>query len=128
MMYERVHAFNNPLGRAALPLDTAGLSILNNRLRKLKSQQVYLDISQKISMTLVSIGIRSMFLRPTDALHGDIGMMRAGDILVLMSKSGSSEELITLIPYALAKGIRLIGVTSNAELPKSQLDLTITCF
>ena len=79
-------------------------------------------------MTLVSIGTRSMFLKPTDALHGDIGMMRAGDILVLMSKSGSSEELITLIPYALAKGIRLIGVTSNAELPKSQLDLTITCF
>ena len=54
-----------------------------------------------------------MFLRPTDALHGDIGIMKADDILVLMSKSGNSEELITLIPYALAKGVRLIGVTSN---------------
>lgn len=57
-------------------------------------------ISQKISMTLVSTGTKSVFLNPTDALHGDIGIVGQDDLLVLFSKSGATEELIKLIPYA----------------------------
>ena len=64
-------------------------------------------------MTLVSTGTKSTFLNPIDALHGDIGMLTEEDILVLLSKSGSSEELINLIPFAEAKGARIYGVTSN---------------
>mmetsp|Transcript_28662 Transcript_28662/g.45974 ORF Transcript_28662/g.45974 Transcript_28662/m.45974 type:complete len:325 (-) Transcript_28662:599-1573(-) len=72
-------------------------------------------ISQKISMTLVSTGTKSVFLNPTDALHGDIGIVGKDDLLVLFSKSGATEELIKLIPYAKAKGAKLIGVSSNAK-------------
>ena len=57
-------------------------------------------ISQKVSMTLVSTGTKSVFLSPTDALHGDIGIISEDDILVLVSKSGSTEELLKLVPYA----------------------------
>ena len=57
-------------------------------------------IGQKISMTLVSTGTKSVFLSPTDALHGDIGILTPDDLLVLLSKSGSTEELLKLIPYA----------------------------
>ena len=64
-------------------------------------------------MTLVSTGTKSFYLNPTDALHGDIGMASNDDILVMFSKSGASEELLTLVPYAKAKGVRLISVTSN---------------
>jgi arabinose-5-phosphate isomerase len=70
-------------------------------------------IGQKISMTLVSTGTKSVFLSPTDALHGDIGILTPDDLLVLLSKSGSTEELLKLIPYARAKGAKLVGVHSQ---------------
>lgn len=69
-------------------------------------------VSQKISQTFVSLGIRSAFLSPTDALHGDIGILGNSDILVLLSKSGNTEELLRLVPCAKAKGAYLISVTS----------------
>jgi len=69
-------------------------------------------IAQKISQTLVSTGTKSVFLNPTDALHGDIGIVGENDLLVLFSKSGNTEELLKLIPYARAKGAKLVGVAS----------------
>jgi hypothetical protein len=57
-------------------------------------------IAQKISQTLVSTGTKAMFLNPTDALHGDIGIVGPADLLVALSKSGTSEELLKLMPYA----------------------------
>ncbi|XP_042014372.1 probable arabinose 5-phosphate isomerase [Salvia splendens] len=71
-------------------------------------------VAQKISQTLVSLGIKSGFLSPVDALHGDIGILSAEDLLVLFSKSGNSEELLKLAPCARAKGVYLISVTSVA--------------
>ncbi|KAL6583695.1 putative arabinose 5-phosphate isomerase [Orobanche minor] len=69
-------------------------------------------VAQKISQTLVSLGIKSGFLSPVDALHGDIGILSSDDLLVLFSKSGNSEELTKLVPCAKAKGVYLISVTS----------------
>ena len=57
-------------------------------------------IAQKISQTLVSTGTKAVFLNPTDALHGDIGIVGPADLLVALSKSGGSEELLRLMPYA----------------------------
>ncbi|XP_047956141.1 probable arabinose 5-phosphate isomerase [Salvia hispanica] len=71
-------------------------------------------VAQKISQTLVSLGIKSGFLSPVDALHGDIGILSAEDLLVLFSKSGNSEELLKLAPCARAKGVYLVSVTSVA--------------
>ncbi|KAF7804629.1 putative arabinose 5-phosphate isomerase [Senna tora] len=69
-------------------------------------------VAHKISQTLVSLGIRSAFLSPVDALHGDIGILTHGDLLVLFSKSGTTDELIRLVPCARAKEAYLISVTS----------------
>lgn len=69
-------------------------------------------IAQKITQTLVSTGTKAVFLSPTDALHGDIGIIGQDDLLVLFSKSGGTEELLRLVPYARAKGCRLVSVTS----------------
>ena len=76
-------------------------------------------IAQKISMTLVSTGTKAVFLNPVDALHGDIGILSEEDLLVLFSKSGSTEELLKLVPYARAKGAKLVSVTSIKD---SKLD------
>ncbi|KAJ6405766.1 hypothetical protein OIU84_013682 [Salix udensis] len=69
-------------------------------------------VANKISQTLISLGIRASFLSPLDALHGDIGALSASDILVLFSKSGNTEELLRLVPCAKAKGAYLVSVTS----------------
>jgi arabinose-5-phosphate isomerase len=69
-------------------------------------------VANKISQTLISLGIRAGFLSPVDALHGDIGARSSSDILVLFSKSGNTEELLRLVPCAKAKGAYLVSVTS----------------
>ena len=68
-------------------------------------------IAQKISQTLVSTGTKASFLNPTDALHGDIGIVGPRDIVVLLSKSGSTEEILRLVPCSRAKGAYLVGIT-----------------
>ncbi|XP_042413075.1 probable arabinose 5-phosphate isomerase isoform X2 [Zingiber officinale] len=70
-------------------------------------------VAQKIAHTMASLGFsRTGFLHPVDALHGDLGAVFPGDLLVLFSKSGASEELLSLVPFARAKGARLLSVTS----------------
>ena len=69
-------------------------------------------VAQKSAQTLVSTGTKAVFLSPTDAMHGDIGIVGPKDVLVLFSKSGATEELNKLIPCARAKGAYLVGVSS----------------
>lgn len=84
-------------------------------------------IAQKISMTLVSTGTKSVFLNPTDALHGDIGIVGENDIIVMFSKSGSTEEVLKLVPYAKAKGAKIIGVSSVPTSKMAQVcDMHVT--
>lgn len=56
-------------------------------------------IAQKLSQVMVSTGTKAMFLSPTDALHGDIGSVASGDLVIFISKSGATEELLTLLPF-----------------------------
>lgn len=70
-------------------------------------------VARKISTTLISLGVPSAFLSPLDALHGDIGILTSRDVLVLLSKSGASEELLKLIPFARGRGTMLVSVTSR---------------
>src|SRR3989339_645574 len=55
-------------------------------------------IATKIAATLSSTGTAAIFMHPTEALHGDLGMVERGDLLLLFSKSGESDELIALLP------------------------------
>lgn len=83
-------------------------------------------VAHKISQTLVSLGIRAAFLFPVDALHGDIGILTHGDLLVLLSKSGATDELIRLVPCARAKGAYLISLTSvEGNPPAGMCDMNM---
>lgn len=75
-------------------------------------------VANKIAMTLTSTGTRALFLSPTEALHGDIGIISKDDILVILSKSGETDELLNLIPYVRNKGASVVSILSN---PKSRL-------
>jgi arabinose-5-phosphate isomerase len=72
-------------------------------------------IGRKIVATMNSTGTAAIFLHPTDALHGDLGMVRQDDIVILISKSGNTEELTRLVPMFKRIGVTLIGMLGNAD-------------
>lgn len=74
-------------------------------------------IGRKISATLASTGTPSDFLHPTEAAHGDLGMVTRSDAVILLSKSGNTEEILNLIPYFKLLKIPIIGILGNCQSP-----------
>jgi arabinose-5-phosphate isomerase len=72
-------------------------------------------ISAKIASTFSSLGTPSFFLHPTEAKHGDLGLLDSRDVVVLVSYSGESSEVTDLIPYIKSKSITTIAVTGNSH-------------
>ncbi len=70
-------------------------------------------IAQKIAMTLSSCGIKSFYLSAQDALHGDIGVVTDGDVVIMLSKSGETQELLDLCPALRNKQSTTVAVVSN---------------
>jgi arabinose-5-phosphate isomerase len=71
-------------------------------------------IANKIAFTMVSTGTRAMYISPIDAVHGDLGMVTPDDIFIMLSKSGETDELISLVPAIRNKGATLVGLVCNA--------------
>ena len=71
--------------------------------------------AKKIAHSLCCIEIPAMFLSPADAVHGALGMLQEGDILILISKGGNTGELVNLIPACKTKHATLIGVSENPD-------------
>ncbi|MES2199759.1 MAG: KpsF/GutQ family sugar-phosphate isomerase [Chlamydiota bacterium] len=84
-------------------------------------------IAEKIATTLASTGTKALYLPTLNFLHGDIGILSEGDTVLMLSKSGESEELLTLIPFIHKKKAKIIGLTSQ---PTSRIakdsDLSLT--
>ena len=72
-------------------------------------------IGSKIAATLASTGTPAFFLNPLDAYHGDLGMLSAEDLVLAISYSGATEELLRFLPLIQAKKIRIIAMSSSEE-------------
>src|SRR6476646_9954882 len=72
-------------------------------------------ICQKIAATLASTGTPAFFLHPAEAAHGDLGVIQGDDVVVALSYSGETEELLRLLETIKRLGARLITVTGNCE-------------
>ncbi len=72
-------------------------------------------IAQKISATLSSTGTAALFMHPAEARHGDLGAVAAEDVVVALSNSGETEELIELLPPLSQIGVRVIAITGAGE-------------
>ncbi len=70
-------------------------------------------ICKKISATLASTGTPSFFLHPAEAIHGDLGMIVRGDVVLAVSNSGETEELVRLIPSIKRIGADIVAITGN---------------
>ena len=74
-------------------------------------------VGRKIAATLASTGTPAVFIHPAEAGHGDLGMITEQDVVVAISNSGTSEEIMALLPVLKRKGIPLIGLTGATESP-----------
>ncbi len=72
-------------------------------------------IGRKIASTMASTGTPAYFVHPAEASHGDIGMIARDDVLIALSNSGESDELLTILPLLKRQGGRLIAITGNAD-------------
>ncbi|WP_182430598.1 KpsF/GutQ family sugar-phosphate isomerase [Clostridium sp. OM02-18AC] len=72
-------------------------------------------VASKISATFSSLGTSSFYMNPAEAMHGDLGMLSAKDIVIIISYSGESEEIVRILPNIKLIGAMIIGITGNAS-------------
>jgi arabinose-5-phosphate isomerase len=72
-------------------------------------------VGRKIAATFASLGTPSAFVHPADAMHGDLGMIRPQDLLLLLSNSGETEELLRLMVFASSQGNTTVLITGSAD-------------
>jgi arabinose-5-phosphate isomerase len=88
-------------------------------------------IGRKIAATLASTGTPSFFMHAAEANHGDIGMITRDDVLLALSNSGETAEVLTLIPHCSRLGVPIIAITGNAKsslarAATAHLDVSVT--
>ncbi len=120
------------LARRVLEIEARAISSLVDRLDSSFEQAVELilnrqgrvivsgigksgHIARKIASTMASTGTPAYFVHPTEASHGDLGMITKHDILLALSYSGESEELLAIIPLIKRQGAKLIAMTGNVN-------------
>lgn len=72
-------------------------------------------VGEKIAATLASTGTPAFYINPLDAFHGDLGMITQSDVVVALSNSGQTEELLRIVPFLKEHKIPLVGISGNAD-------------
>lgn len=72
-------------------------------------------IAQKIAQTLTSTGTIAVFVHPSDALHGSLGVITAGDVVIALSNSGETDEILSLLPTIKSREILIISIVGNTN-------------
>ena len=72
-------------------------------------------IARKLAATFSSLGTPSFYLNPADAMHGDLGMVEGKDVVMAISYSGESDEVISILPAIKNSGAQIVAITANAE-------------
>ncbi len=72
-------------------------------------------IAQKIAQTMTSTGTVAVFVHPSDALHGSLGVIAAGDVVIALSNSGETDEILTILPAIRHRSVTLIAIVGNVD-------------
>lgn len=133
------------MAREALAIEAQAVSALADRLNDQFSQaaQAILDckgrviligvgksglIAKKIAATFASTGTPSFFVHATEASHGDLGMITHEDVVIALSNSGSTEELVAVLPAIARRGAKIVAMTGKLESALArQADLVLDC-
>ena len=109
------------INRASEQLDQAqtahSLEILSSCIGKVITTGVGKSgiVAHKIAATLTSIGTLAIYLHPCDALHGDFGIVTKEDVVIMLSNSGETDELLTMIPHLKLRSVPIIGILGNTK-------------
>lgn len=115
------HVYSDELAQLATRLDAASWQQLLDRLDGCRGKIVVSGVgtsgiaARKVAHMLACVERPAIYLSATDAAHGDLGFLRAEDLVILISRGGNSDELTRLLPTLLAKGVPLIAVTENPD-------------
>ncbi len=88
-------------------------------------------VGQKIASTMASTGTPAFFLHPAEGIHGDLGMIMTGDVVIAISNSGETEEMLRILPSIKRLGAHLVAMSGNpaSNLARSSdvfLDVSVT--
>ncbi len=109
------------IDRAAVNLDRSSVESALDILGSCKGKVIVCGvgksgvIGQKIAQTLTSTGTVSVFVNPSDALHGGLGVVAGGDVVIALSNSGETDEMLTILPTFRQRGIAIIAIVGNLE-------------
>ncbi len=109
------------IDRAAVNLDRSSVESALDILGSCKGKVIVCGvgkagvIGQKIAQTLTSTGTVSVFVNPSDALHGGLGVVADGDVVIALSNSGETDELLAILPTFRQRGIVIIAIVGNLE-------------
>ena len=72
-------------------------------------------IGQKVAATMTSTGTSALYLHPSDALHGGLGIVQQDDVVVVLSNSGETDELVAMLPYLTNRGVPIVAIVGNVN-------------
>jgi len=118
---ELLRAEADAIGKAASRLQAGDIDPAIDLLKRCKGKVVVLGvgksgiIGQKIAATMTSSGTAALFLHPSDALHGGLGIITADDVVIMLSNSGETDELLELLPYVKRREVPLIAIVGRVK-------------
>ncbi len=112
---------SSAIERAAERLDRTSVEAAIKLLFECSGKAIVLGIgksgviAQKIAQTMTSTGTVAIFVHPSDALHGSLGVASNGDIVIALSNSGETDEIIALLPALEKRGLKIISIVGNLD-------------
>jgi len=118
---ELLHAEAEAIAKAAARLQASDVDAAIELLKRCNGQVIVLGvgksgiIGQKIASTMTSSGTAALFLHPSDALHGGLGIVTPDDVVILLSNSGETDELLQLLPALKRRRVPLLAIVGNIK-------------
>ncbi|HEY0764883.1 MAG TPA: KpsF/GutQ family sugar-phosphate isomerase [Pyrinomonadaceae bacterium] len=112
---------SDAIAQTATRLDAAQVGHVVELLASCKGKVVILGvgksgiIGQKIAATLTSTGTAALYLHPSDALHGSLGIVQPDDVVIVLSNSGETDEIIAMLPYLKNRGVPIVAIVGNVN-------------
>ena len=112
---------SNAIAQTADRLDPSQVERVVDLLAKCKGKVVILGvgksgiIAQKIAATMTSVGTAALYLHPSDALHGGLGIAQSEDVVIVLSNSGETDEIVAMLPYLQNRHVKIVAIVGNVN-------------
>ena len=112
---------SDAIAQTATRLDAAAIERVVDLFAQCEGKVVILGvgksgiIGQKIAATMTSAGTAALYLHPSDALHGGLGIVQTNDVVVVLSNSGETDEIVAMLPYLKNRGVAIVAIVGNVN-------------